>query len=647
MRAFYFLIILWAISCCAQEIFSSPPTGFLLAHYKANDVPSRHSECADRLHAIVKSTDRQKSYELDEQRRRIPQPRLASLSLSEQYRTLINQAYAIDQSAPQEVLNIVQELVDVNAYINDPCATVDFLITRADGSQPIRTTFFNEQGIIKGFSRANKNIAQHPEACRAFMYCDALFADSQGIIHEKSRTALIAINEYLSSDELPGPPGSYASVLYDLLRTCHPELETSLQHECDEVAITFLNYDEPDNGYNNLSAAREQAAKVYHEEHGAKQQCFVQLHATSRALLREHNYDYRKFTFINGNALQRQLLDETGQLINQIASYSELYNEPIAHLLVDMADVAAECNHAGSIKKGYECANVGWYILDIMQAVGLGIVEGLIDGVRLTATYIKQHPIEFALSAMFTKPMLAYHLAKLVIRSASVAFDLLSTIDYENVTFDDVLTSIDNAKQTCYTGYQTLRKMPLKTLVAGGVAFATDCYLQGKCAKGVSAFYEKTQEILLKHAQKFDWKAYFNDHLRPGFINVFPRGKQPVKNPQENFAQTSNKNSLEAPKNILKVHTMKEFFENTLFGQELKNKVIKTNYFYKNQPIYKLQQKVQSHTISKGDYFYLDNLHFDHIEVFDQSGSMKSVLNFDGTINIEKTKKAYGRTIKL
>ncbi len=115
MRAFYFLTMLWFISCYAQEIPSHPSTGFLLAGYKANDVPSRHSECADRLHAIVKSTDRKNSYELDEQRRRIPQPRLASLSLSEQYRTLINQAYAIDQSAPQEVLNIVQELVDVNS----------------------------------------------------------------------------------------------------------------------------------------------------------------------------------------------------------------------------------------------------------------------------------------------------------------------------------------------------------------------------------------------------------------------------------------------------------------------------------------------------------------------------------------------------
>ncbi len=534
MRTNCFLIILWVISCAAQETpfdkrFGKKSThGFLDCKTTENNVYARRIECADRLHDIVKST----AQDLDYRPEYYLVP-IESVPFAERYRSNINATYKITASSPQEVHAVVQELIETPA--SPPLATLDFLITRADGSQPIRNTFFNEQGLLKQYSYANKNIEQHPEACRALTFCALVLPDPQQHIHQQALQACTAINEYLSSDELPGPPGSYASVLYDLLRTCHPELETTLQHECDEVATIFLENHDYYVEKNTISDAREQAAKIYHEEHGTKRQHFVQLHATSRDLLRQRQYDYRKFTFINGNALQRQLLDETGQLINQIARYPELHNEPITHLLVDMADVAAECNHAGAIKKGYECANVGWYILDIMQAVGLGIIDGVIDGVSLTASYALEHPIELILTAIFTKPMLIYHLTKLACYGTAAAFNQLSTIDYEHATADDIINAFNNSKQACLQSYLDLRQMPLRTLVSRGVAFATEFYLQGKLNKGVSNFYEKTQETILKHAQKFDWKAHFNDHLRPGFIDIFPRGKQPNVKTSQNY----------------------------------------------------------------------------------------------------------------
>jgi hypothetical protein len=47
----------------------------------------------------------------------------------------------------------------------------------------------------------------------------------------------------------------------------------------------------------------------------------------------------------------------------------------------------------------------------------------------------------------------------------------------------------------------------------------------------------------------------------------------------------------------------------------------------------------------KGDYFYLDKTHMDHLEVFDKAGKSKTVLNLNGTVNAAKADAASGRTI--
>jgi len=43
------------------------------------------------------------------------------------------------------------------------------------------------------------------------------------------------------------------------------------------------------------------------------------------------------------------------------------------------------------------------------------------------------------------------------------------------------------------------------------------------------------------------------------------------------------------------------------------------------------------YNLRRGDLFYLDNLHFDHIEVFNARGNRQiSVINLDGSFNLEK-----------
>lgn len=67
---------------------------------------------------------------------------------------------------------------------------------------------------------------------------------------------------------------------------------------------------------------------------------------------------------------------------------------------------------------------------------------------------------------------------------------------------------------------------------------------------------------------------------------------------------------------------------------------------YDGQSIYKVEKKTDNQYLKKGYGVYLDALHKDHLEVIDKTGNVKYVLNLDGTLNPDKTKKALGRVVK-
>ncbi|TCQ72543.1 filamentous hemagglutinin [Raoultella ornithinolytica] len=87
------------------------------------------------------------------------------------------------------------------------------------------------------------------------------------------------------------------------------------------------------------------------------------------------------------------------------------------------------------------------------------------------------------------------------------------------------------------------------------------------------------------------------------------------------------------------VGNMNEFFKKSGFGELTKSSSQKTSKIYQGQAVYKASDNVYEN-IRKGDQFYLDAKHKDHLEVFDQRGNFIHVLNLDGTINPAKTAKA-------
>lgn len=93
------------------------------------------------------------------------------------------------------------------------------------------------------------------------------------------------------------------------------------------------------------------------------------------------------------------------------------------------------------------------------------------------------------------------------------------------------------------------------------------------------------------------------------------------------------------------VSNMNEFFD-IEFGKSISNSLSKSNVKYDGQSIYKVTKKTDNKYLKKGYGIYLDALHKDHLEVIDKTGDVKYVLNLDGTLNPDKTKKALGRVVK-
>ena len=83
---------------------------------------------------------------------------------------------------------------------------------------------------------------------------------------------------------------------------------------------------------------------------------------------------------------------------------------------------------------------------------------------------------------------------------------------------------------------------------------------------------------------------------------------------------------------VIKVDNISTFFEKTEFGKSLQGKAQKV----RGRQVYKMTQDSPCGRLAKGDHFYLDLKHRDHIEVYNKRGKSVTVLNLDGTVNKAK-----------
>ncbi|WP_443090525.1 ribonuclease YeeF family protein [Bacillus velezensis] len=132
-----------------------------------------------------------------------------------------------------------------------------------------------------------------------------------------------------------------------------------------------------------------------------------------------------------------------------------------------------------------------------------------------------------------------------------------------------------------------------------------------------------------------------------GFTYGFPTVRVDVeKTAVKDLGIVKMASSGKGIKGIVKpVSNMNEFFDME-FGKKISNSLSKSKVKYDGQSIYKVEKKTDNQYLKKGYGVYLDALHKDHLEVIDKTGNVKYVLNLDGTLNPDKTKKALGRVVK-
>lgn len=124
---------------------------------------------------------------------------------------------------------------------------------------------------------------------------------------------------------------------------------------------------------------------------------------------------------------------------------------------------------------------------------------------------------------------------------------------------------------------------------------------------------------------------------------------QKVKQSAEKWAQKSQvTQKLGVVRETFKVANIHEFFKMP-FGTKLKSKCQPMKQSYQGQRMYKVTENIPGTPLKKGDIFYLDAQHKNHLEVFTEQGKSRTVLNLDGTVNNVKKAQALaqGRTIKL
>lgn len=76
------------------------------------------------------------------------------------------------------------------------------------------------------------------------------------------------------------------------------------------------------------------------------------------------------------------------------------------------------------------------------------------------------------------------------------------------------------------------------------------------------------------------------------------------------------------------------------FGQKIKKSLERSTYTNQGKRVFEVSKKIEDcEGFNKGDYIVVDAMHKDHLEVFGANKQWKSVANFNGTKNIEKTKQ--------
>ncbi|MDF7677082.1 hypothetical protein PT286_10110, partial [Neisseriaceae bacterium ESL0693] len=260
-----------------------------------------------------------------------------------------------------------------------------------------------------------------------------------------------------------------------------------------------------------------------------------------------------------------------------------------------------------------------------------------------TAGIVAGVPVEIGQSMedllhMVTSPIETYNAIKSLINSDDIFGNVSDALkqEYSN-RIDNLINQYEQAgaSGSFQAGVEIGRLLTdAGTLVAGGIGVG----------KGVAKVTDKVIGKLAHESMYTPELAGVGNIKLPA--DTLADGTPLNKKPAKGSAQAGKDDKVPYEPNQGAIANMGDYFKQPGFGSELGQNSRKTSKQYQGQTIYVASNKnMKDYGINKGDQFYLDGSHKNHIEVFDQNGDFKGVLNLDGTPNKAKSIAGKGRKL--
>lgn len=190
--------------------------------------------------------------------------------------------------------------------------------------------------------------------------------------------------------------------------------------------------------------------------------------------------------------------------------------------------------------------------------------------------------------------------------------------------------------QTAITTAETaVQNNALVPLLIGMAWLADKAWTAYEVSQDVAAIRDGTktvEQVALEKGDEYVTGIIIGNVGRYGVKAVKAGGKwvqskDPFSNIAENRSYTPNAGGTT---------NMGAYLKAPGFGSQLGEASQKTTKIERGSVVYKANSDVGEH-IRKGDQFYLDKAHMNHIEVFDSAGRARAVINLDGSLNKAKT----------
>jgi hypothetical protein len=285
-------------------------------------------------------------------------------------------------------------------------------------------------------------------------------------------------------------------------------------------------------------------------------------------------------------------------------------------ILADFTDAGVKFNHAQETRKALVLADTCWMILDCIQAAG----EGLLEGAYHTVDDIV-HPVRTAQNIAESAAICGYYIGKVAIEIGQLGY--LALADHPKYVHEKLTVWADNFELVYHAIKEKCSTLKTREVVKETVSFGMQCYATHKALHGIGK--------LFKHGHKYA-KALENNIPAIAKTNALTTPEGVIIRIADSTMECIKRELPPATTTKpLQVANMSEFFKHP-FGEMLLKKSQKTPYRYQN-PIYKLTENIPGTTLKKNHFYYLDRLHGNHLEVFDQTYQCIGVYNLDGTFN--------------